>query len=179
MSDNEHVDPRFGHVYRYHSRSDRHSIQLCEYIMADLLAKCPVLKEQASHGEVAYGVNIPYTAPITRKSKTFDLAVGRPVASVTAESGSIAKVKEFSNVFFTCEAKAVMTEHSKSQPRVYDELSSSHEIVHQGSQEAIATGVTVVNIASAFVSPLRQSSADELYISNHNQPRPPRGWSST
>ena len=43
-----------------------------------------------------------------------------------------------------CEAKSVMTEHGKSQPRVYDELGSSHEIVHQGRQEAIDAGIAVV-----------------------------------
>ena len=82
----------------------------------------------------------------------------------------MAKTSEFSEVFVSCEAKSVMTEHSKSQPRVYDELSSSHEIVHQGRQEAIAAGITVVNIAPSFVSPLRQTTADRLHISPHNQP---------
>ena len=63
-----------------------------------------------------------------------------------------------------------MTEHSKSQPRVFDELGSSHEIVHQGDRQAIAAGITVVNIAETFVSPLRQKSA-ELHVSRHKQPR--------
>ena len=63
-----------------------------------------------------------------------------------------------------------MTEHGKSQPRIYDELSSSHEIVHQGRPEAIATGITVVNIAKTFVSPLRQTSAKSVKISRHKQP---------
>lgn len=68
-----------------------------------------------------------------------------------------------------CEAKTVMTEHGKSQPRVFDELASSHEIVHQGDREAIAAGITVVNIAETFISPLRQKGG-ELYISKHRQP---------
>lgn len=62
-----------------------------------------------------------------------------------------------------------MTEHGKSQPRIFDELGSSHEIVHQGDREAIAAGITVVNIASTFVSPLRQRSK-VLYVSKHKQP---------
>jgi len=62
-----------------------------------------------------------------------------------------------------------MTEHGKSQPRVFDELGSSHEIVHQGDREAIAAGVTVVNIAETFVSPLRQKGG-ELHVSKHRQP---------
>jgi hypothetical protein len=62
-----------------------------------------------------------------------------------------------------------MTEHGKSQPRIFDELGSSHEIVHQGDREAIAAGITVVNIASTFVSPLRQKGR-KLHVSKHKQP---------
>jgi hypothetical protein len=75
-----------------------------------------------------------------------------------------------SRLLIGCEAKAVMTEHGKSQPRLFDELSSSHEILHQGDQETIAAGIVMVNIASTFVSPLRQKSADRLHISHHQQP---------
>jgi hypothetical protein len=63
-----------------------------------------------------------------------------------------------------------MTEHGKSKPRVYDELSSSHEIVHQGCPNAIATGLTVVNVAKCFVSPLRQKEGQGLHVSEHKQP---------
>jgi hypothetical protein len=64
-----------------------------------------------------------------------------------------------------------MTEHGKSQPRIFDELGSSHEIVHQGDVQAIAAGMTVVNIAPTFVSPLRNQSADTpMEVSQHKQP---------
>ena len=75
-------------------------------------------------------------------------------------------------VLISCELKAVMTEHGKSEPRVFDELSSSHEIVHEGDPEALALGVTTVNIASTFVSPLRQKqrSPAPLDLTTHKQP---------
>lgn len=63
-----------------------------------------------------------------------------------------------------------MTEHGKAQPRIFDELSSSHEIVHGGRADAIAAGVTVVNIAASFVSPLRQRKGEVIYASIHKQP---------
>ena len=64
-----------------------------------------------------------------------------------------------------------LTEHSKSKPRLFDELSSSHEIVHQGDTNAIAAGVVVLNIADSFASPLRQTSSDgPLDITKHRQP---------
>jgi hypothetical protein len=117
-----------------------------------------------------YGVNARHTFP-NGKKKTLDLAIGtaREIKQPTRFANTI-YVGTIDRVLISCEAKTVMTEHSKSQPRVFDELGSSHEIVHQGDQEAIAGGVTVVNIAKTFVSPLRQKSA-ELHISKHKQPR--------
>jgi hypothetical protein len=63
-----------------------------------------------------------------------------------------------------------MTEHIKAIPRLFDELSSSHEIVHRGAPDAIAAGITVVNIADSFVSPTRQHQADHLTWTPHRQP---------
>jgi hypothetical protein len=63
-----------------------------------------------------------------------------------------------------------MTEHGKSQPRIFDELSSSHEIIHRGRQDTISAGITVVNIAETYVSPTRQKSSHELEVTRHKQP---------
>lgn len=80
--------------------------------------------------------------------------------------------KEVGEVLVSCEAKAVMTEHKKSQPRLYDELNSSHRIVHEGRRDAIAAGITLVNIASTFVSPLRNQRPDlPLHVTAHKQPQ--------
>lgn len=170
MSAHEHKDKRFGYVYHYHSRSDAHSIALCTFIIEDLLVRCPMLQEQAAHGRVAYGINVSHSWPTTRKAKTLDLAVGLPTVPLLGVSKGMTKTAQLTEVLFACEAKAVMTEHGKSQPRVYDELSSSHEIVHQGNPRAIAAGITVVNIASTFISPLRQKKDSPFYISQHAQP---------
>ena len=171
MSTHEHVDRRLGHVYRYHPRSDGHSVALCNEIVKDLVQACPVLRAQAERGEIVFGVNVHFTWPSTRKSKTLDLAAGPPSTPPPAFSLYQPTVKvKLAEVLFSCEAKTVMTEHGKSQPRIYDELSSSHEIVHQGQPTAIATGITVVNIAKTFISPLRQTSRKSLHISRHKQP---------
>jgi hypothetical protein len=63
-----------------------------------------------------------------------------------------------------------MTEHKKSQPRLFDELQSSYRIVNHGSPRAIAAGITFVNIAKTFVSPLRQRAGQILEITKHSQP---------
>jgi hypothetical protein len=168
LTGHEHIDPRFGHVYRYHSRSDAHSVALCQYVMEDLIETCPMLGAEARAGEVAYGINLSFQFP-SGKVKNLDLAVGVPVQPVLPVGGAVARVAQLVDLRLAMEAKSVMTEHGKSQPRVFDELSSSHEIVHHGGQEILAAGITVVNIADRFVSPLRQNGPD-LHWSLHKQP---------
>lgn len=119
--------------------------------------------------KIIYGINARHVFP-NGKRKTLDLAIGSPADVRDSERfNNVIGSGTIDRVLFACEAKTVMTEHGKSQPRVFDELSSSHEIVHQGDREAIAAGITVVNIAKTFVSPLRQKSK-KLYVSQHKQP---------
>lgn len=170
LSEHEHIDPRYGYVYRYHSRSDAHSVALCQFILDDLLANCLPLREQALAGTVVYGINAKYTWKSSGKTKTLDLAIGtgKGQTKVKRQVGEVF-LGVIEQVRIACEAKTVMTEHGKSQPRVFDELASSHEIVHQGDRKAIAAGITVVNIADTFVSPLRQKGG-ALVVSRHKQP---------
>ncbi|MCI0334173.1 MAG: hypothetical protein L0228_13225 [Planctomycetes bacterium] len=169
LTSHEHRDPAYGWVYRYHSRSDAHSIALCGFVLKDLLEACPALKTDALAGKIIYGINARHTFP-NGKKKTLDLAIGTvTTVKETAPFADAIHTGEIDRVLISCEAKTVMTEHGKSQPRVFDELGSSHEIVHQGDRKAIAAGITVVNIAKTFVSPLRQKSP-ELHVSTHKQP---------
>jgi hypothetical protein len=169
LSSHEHRDPVFGWVYRYHSRSDAHSIALCKLVLRDIIEACLQLREDALANKIVYGINAKHTFP-NGKKKTLDLAIGTPRAVEEGDrfAGAIHR-GEIERVLLACEAKTCMTEHGKSQPRIFDELGSSHEIVHQGEREAIAAGITVVNIAATFVSPLRQKRK-KLHISQHKQP---------
>jgi hypothetical protein len=186
MAVHEHRDAKLGFVYRYHPRSDAHSKELCRLVLEDLIAACPSLRAHAEAGQVVYGINCLYTFPVSGKTKTLDFVVakGRPEAGAERIAGVIGpaaelgtakvgnrKVKQFAieRVLLSCESKAAMTEHVKSKPRLFDELSSSHEIVHQGDPDAIAAGITVVNIAKTFVSPTRQKG-DSLIVTAHRQP---------
>jgi hypothetical protein len=138
--------------------------------MEDLLEASETIRRQAREGLIAYGINLRYVFQSTNKQKTLDLAIGVPASTSVAQQSDIKQVDTLQELFLACEAKSVMTEHGKSQPRVYDELSSSHEIVHQGQPDAIATGITVVNIASSFVSPLRQRAGSPVHVTAHRQP---------
>jgi len=169
LTSHEHPDPRYGWIYRYHSRSDAHSIALCKLIVADLLKACDTLRNHALADRIIYRINAKHTFP-NGKAKTLDLAIGTPKSVDEGERfAGVIHVGGIDRVLIACEAKTCMTEHGKSQPRIFDELGSSHEIVHQGDREAIAAGITVVNIASTFVSPLRQKGG-QLHVSKHKQP---------
>jgi hypothetical protein len=171
LAKNEHRDRNYGYVYHYHPRSDAHSVALCRFILEDLLKHCAPVRQQALGGRVVYGINYVHRWPESGKTKTLDLALGTGTPDTTLASlvpGIYRGIIE--RVLISCESKTVMTEHAKSQPRIYDELSSSHEIVHQGDREAIAAGIAVVNIAETFVSPLRQRGI-ELHVSRHKQPQ--------
>jgi hypothetical protein len=179
MEQHRHPDKKYGVSYLYHSRSDKHSVALCEFVVADLVDACQPLRNRAAKGEVAYGLNIPYTAP-SGKVKNLDFAIGVPLkgaSPISKGNEKIGRVFELAELQISCEAKSTMTEHSKSKPRMYDELSSSHEIIHQGRMDAIATGIAVVNISPTFVSPLRQTS-DQLNVTKHKQPAAAAGMVS-
>lgn len=117
LSAHEHKDPRYGWVYRYHSRSDAHSIALCELILKDLLLACTALHRHALDDRIVYGINTRHTFP-NGKRKTLDLALGIPrtIKSETRFANAIHS-GEIDQVIMSCEAKTVMTEHGKSQPR--------------------------------------------------------------
>lgn len=166
-------DKKFGRtVFRYHPRSDEHSKTICRLVLEDIVASCPCLAQHAQEGKIVAGINAPYSFP-NGKMKTLDLAIGVPGPGqvmvsplVAIELGTIKKLR------IACEAKQCMTEHGKTQPRIFDELSSSHEIVHQGDRNAISAGVVVVNVADCYASPTRQVSGDgELIWTKHRQPK--------
>lgn len=156
---------------QYHSRSDAHSKQLCEFVVDDLLETCELIREHAAKGRLVYGINYPHAWP-NGKRKTLDLAIGLTTADVGPPSGRIHKVRRsgIRRVLISLEAKTTATEHHKSEPRAYSELNDAHTIVHQGSRDTIATGINVINIATTFVSPLRQRPDQPIKITHHNQP---------
>jgi hypothetical protein len=169
LNAHEHPDPVYGWVYHYHSRSDAHSVALCKLVLNDLIENCATLRKNALADKIVYRINAKHVFP-NGKKKTLDLAIGTSKsANLTERFADVIYRGDIDRVLIACEATTCMTEHGKSQPRIFDELGSSHEIVHQGDREAIAAGITVVNIASSFVSPLRQKGR-ELHVSKHKQP---------
>ena len=171
LATNQQISKTDGRFYNYHPRSNTHSLWLCRYIMMDLMVRSEIIQKKAHQGRIAFGLDVEHTFP-TGKRKKLDLAIGVPEANLLSAlpSEGIAEVTAFSRVLVSCEAKNCMTEHGKSQPRLFDELSSSYHIVNHGDPHCIAAGIAIINIAPTFVSPLRQHKDLPLQITKHNQP---------
>lgn len=189
-----------GRAWTYDSRSDHHSKVACWGIIFDLLRSSAVIRRHATDGKIAFGVNHPFRDFRTNKPKKLDLVICRPALepwkkarkphtlvslakqySITltkAERGELDGLPPLheglvGNVLVALEAKACMTEHQKAQPRLYDELNSSHRIVHGENDQAIAAGFVMVNIAKRFISSDRNSGREphDFEWNEHPQPR--------
>lgn len=78
------------------------------------------------------------------------------------------------SVLIALEAKAAMTEFAKARPRLYDELQSSHTVVHGDTDSAIAIGLALINSAERFISPTKNPCiawGAPRTESTHEQPR--------
>lgn len=101
-----------------------------------------------------------------------DLAVGTaPADGVPSDVPRVAGVAEAvpTTVRIAVEAKSVMTKHSGARKNRKRDLEAHHQHVHNYSRNAIAAGITVVNSAVLFRSPLRDD------VSIHRQPEDTKG----
>jgi len=187
-----------GVQWQYHSRSDRHSKVGSWGVAFDLLATSALMRAHAEAGKIVLGVNHEMRDFATGRKKDLDLVIARPDGPVGAGAGSLRglvqryaiplNVEEQTRlnslpdipiapvgaVLVALEAKACMTAHVKSLPRLYDELNSSHLCVHGASRQALAIGYVQVNSAEEFISPVINSrliaKGIEPEITKHRQP---------
>jgi hypothetical protein len=185
--------------WQYHSRSDLHSKVGCWGVLFDLLHQSRVLRGHAQQGKVLLGVHFEMRDFGTGRKKKLDLVIARPSSDVTkskpktladlarewsivltpAQQSTLAALPPLYSgpvgaVLMALEAKAAMTAHTKAQPRLYDELNSSHLTVHGASRGALAVGLVMVNVAKSFVSPDLNphppGTPGQMVVSQHSQP---------
>lgn len=188
---------KYGNRWQYHSRSDRHSKVGCWGVAFDLLLTSSLLRRHVEAGKVILGVNHTMTDFATSRKKDLDLVIARPSGVRSGAARSFASlafhygidltpdehdvfaglpafpVGPVGAVLVALEAKACMTAHVKSLPRLYDELNSSHLCVHGASRQALAIGYVQVNNSDDFVSPVVNSHrlGDRApVITPHRQP---------
>jgi hypothetical protein len=138
----------------YHSRSDVHGKILCEFILEDLLASCPKIKEHAAAGRLVYAKQRKVT--VGGSDWNIDLVLGPPGGAV--EFPVTAKgihQPPPATIRIAIEAKTIMTKHSGAQRNRQRDLDSFHQFVHRYDSDAVAAAVTVINVAEQFRSPLK------------------------
>ena len=171
------VPDKYGNLWQYHSRSDRHSKVACWAVLFDLLQESELLANHATAGKITYGINRTMRDFRTGRTKDLDLVISRPGSGslprppatmhdlalrwglrLTPEQWvllpKLAPLVEGTagNVLVALEAKACMTAHIKALPRLFDELTSSYSTVHGDTQEAIAVGFAMINASPTFLS---------------------------
>lgn len=184
-----------GNSWQYHSRSDHHSKVACWGVIFDLVLTTPLLRRHIDAGVVCFGINHEMRDFVHDRKKNLDLVLCTPggdpsddtLANIasdyciqlsSAEEAALAGLPRLvkapvGSVLMALEAKACMTAHQRALPRLYDELNSSHLTVHGSSEQAIAVGFTMVNIASDYLSPdlNKKNRAKNPEWSHHKQPR--------
>lgn len=189
------ITDRHGNEWQYHSRSDRHSKIACWGILFDLLATTPLLRRHIASGAVGFGINHEIRDFVHDRKKDLDLVLCTPngpaspttfvdlvkmygIVLSTEEATALSALPVLrrtpvGSVIMALEAKACMTAHQRALPRLYDELNSSHQTVHGSSEQAIAVGFAMVNVATRYLSPDLNKAHRASYPewSTHGQPR--------
>lgn len=189
-----------GNSWNYMSRSDHHSKVACWCIVFDLMRTCSAFAAHVKSSKVGFGINHELRDFKSNKKKDLDLVLCTPLHAEGKQKGKKLTLVDLAkhldvvltpdqedellalpeltrqpvgSVLAALEAKACMTEHQKALPRLFDELNSSHQIVHGASDHAIAAGFVMLNASSRFLSPGRNArhSVDGLKWNSHPQPK--------
>lgn len=176
--------------WQYHSRSDHHSKVACWCVVFDMLECCDIFHRDAAGGAISVAVNHLMTGPI---NKTLDLVVCRPtprkpgsrrktfrdLASkfqiVLSEQEKerldalppvmVEGKDDVSEVLVALEAKACMTKHTGSIPRLHAEILATGFLAKQAVRSCLTVSHTVINAAPYFITPSKGHKKNL-----HNQP---------
>ncbi|MBX3706283.1 MAG: hypothetical protein KF911_06555 [Pseudomonadales bacterium] len=163
-------------------------------MLFDLLENCDVFRRHAAEGRIAFGINHVMVGPI---NKTLDLVVTRQSAGRSSNAGArfselVAKYgivlselerdilaqlpdlrsesdRDISEVAIALEAKACMTEHSKSLPRLHAEVLATGYLAKRAQPNCITVSYSLVNAALDFVTPSGSGR-----VNRHAQPEDAR-----
>lgn len=177
--------------WQYHSRSDNHSKVACWTVLFDLMRECDVFRQHVAEGRIGFGINFVMVGPI---NKTLDLVVTRVPATraptrrivfsdlvaqygiqLDAEDRAIlaglprmegeSRTDDASEVAIALEAKACMTEHSKSLPRLHAEILATGYLARRAQPHCITVSYSMVNASETFVTPSGKGK-----VNRHVQP---------
>ena len=177
--------------WQYHSRSDSHSKVACWTLLFDLLLECDALRDAAAQGRIGFGINYEMVGPI---NKTLDLVI--TLVDPNRDIGRAKSLKDIATVYgivlneadrlklaglpgiyedrernasevaIALEAKACMTEHTKSLPRLHAEILATGFLARQAQRQCITVSYSLVNGAVDFKTP----SSTTGKVNVHSQP---------
>lgn len=176
--------------WQYHSRSDNHSKVACWTVLFDLLTQCDAVGRLAREGRLGFRINHVLVGPI---NKTLDLVLTLvdPDRDAGLRSNFAAQVDRYGivldpaerkaleslplvledlrsdvhEVAVALEAKACMTEHGKSIPRLHAEILATGYLARLAAPRCITVSYNLVNAAPTFVS-----SEGKGKVNKHKQP---------
>jgi len=187
--------PRY---WQYNSRGTRHSITSCWGVLLDLLGESAVLRAHVETRRVVFGLDHPMRDYSANRPKRLDLVIARPTSDgnrtgrtfrdlpdphrMELTPGQRHRLNSLPNpeegpvgaALLALESKAIFTEFGKAYPRFYDELNSSHQAIHGSSNNALAVGLTIINVAERFISSTKNPEYPTTGIAKvtvHNQPK--------
>jgi len=177
-------------AWQYHSRSDSHSKIACWCVLFDLIRECDILTKHAAAGRIGFGINHVMVGPINKtldlvlmivpshrsersRASFSDLATRFGIELNSSQTSALRQLPtvleetsaDVSEVAIALEAKACMTEHLKSIPRLHAEILATGYLARKASPRCITVSYSLVNCASEFTSPGRIGK-----INRHNQP---------
>lgn len=177
-------------AWQYHSRSDSHSKLACWALLLDLLLECDALRDAAAAGRVGFGINRVMVGTINKtldlvvtvvppgradlpRRRFVDLAIPYGVALTDEDRIQLDALpllaedhkSDVSEVAIALEAKACMTEHVKSLPRLHAEILATGYLAKRAAPRCITVSYSLVNCAPSFVSPSAKGK-----VNRHQQP---------
>lgn len=192
------VTDKHGRKWQYHRQSDLHSKIACCAVLFDLLNTSSLMQSHVAAGKVAFALNRRINDFQSGRKKNLDLVVARADGGKGKGSNKAVSLAELiakyqvvltpaeaavlnalptspasasgSTVLAALEAKACMTAHVRALPRLYDELTSSHDTVHGDNENALAVGFVMVNTSDTFISSSLQHPGQPDEVSRHTQP---------
>lgn len=182
--------------WQYHSRGDSHSKVACWAVLLDLMLECDAFRDAIQAQRIGFRINHEMVGPI---NKTLDLVVtiasrprdpgGRSTFAdlalrygivLEAEDSDVLsglpqlvedRASDAAEVAIALEAKACMTEHLKSIPRLHAEILATGYLAKLAVPHCITVSYSLVNAAEEFVSPTNSASP---MVNRHRQPEAAR-----
>lgn len=142
----------------YHPRSDKQSIAQSRRIVADLLNRCPILRERGERGEIV--VKFTHHQRVGHEDWKIDVAIGTAVGQPVPLPGGINEAPP-ALIQIAIELKSIWTEHGKAKKNRFRDFGAFHSHAHRCDPKIVAGAFVVVNASDQFYSPLNLKRDDE------------------